>query len=332
MLDQVLLLFGEKPDYDLNLMKTDQSLVDLTASMLTGLSNAYRKFLPDLVLVQGDTSTAMAAAVAAFYARIPLGHVEAGLRSGDLKQPWPEEFNRVVIDSFADLLFAPTSDADANLSLEYNRKGQRYVTGNTGIDALFMAVELLRSDPKLQAEVAQRHQYLDGKRRLVLVTGHRRENFGEGFKLICRALLKLAMREDVQIVYPVHLNPNVRAPVLDSLHRDRNIHLIEPVSFLEMVYLMQRSHFILTDSGGIQEEAPALGKPVLVMRNTTERPEAVRLGTVKLVGTDPDLICQEAAVLLDDATAYRERARAVFPYGDGKAAERIINIILREFT
>jgi len=273
----------------------------------------------------------MAAAVAAFYARIPIGHVEAGLRSRDLKQPWPEEFNRVVIDSVADLLFAPTSEAYANLAGEYNRKARSFVTGNTGIDALFIALELLKSDCKWQAEVSQRYLYLDNKRRLILVTGHRRESFGRGFQLICQALAKLAMRGDIQIVYPVHLNPKVRVPVLESLHLKQNIHLIEPVSFLDMVYLMQRSHFILTDSGGIQEEAPALGKPVLVMRNTTERPEAVQLGTVKLVGTDPDLIYEEAAVLLDDAAAYRDRARAVFPYGDGRAADRIVNIILQEF-
>jgi UDP-N-acetylglucosamine 2-epimerase (non-hydrolysing) len=332
MLDQVFGAFGEKPDHDLKIMKSNQSLAEVTTSVLSGVAELYSTYRPNLVLVQGDTTTAMAATLGAFYAGITVGHVEAGLRSGDLKQPWPEEFNRVLIDSVAQLLFAPTSEARTNLLAEYNRRAKIYVTGNTGIDALLIAVEILRSEPARKAQIRERYSYLDNERRLILVTGHRRENFGAGLEHICDALGEISSRSDVQILYPVHLNPNVRVPVLQRLKARRNIRLIEPVEFFDMVYLMERAYLIITDSGGIQEEAPALGKPVLVTRNTTERPEAVLMGTVKLVGTDPSVIHREAVLLLEDDATYRERARPVFPYGDGKAAGRIRKIISREFT
>jgi UDP-N-acetylglucosamine 2-epimerase len=332
MLDQVFGAFGEKPDHDLKIMKINQSLAEVTSSVLSGVAELYSTYRPNLVLVQGDTTTAMAATLGAFYAGITVGHVEAGLRSGDLKQPWPEEFNRVLIDSVAELLFAPTTEARANLLAEYNRKAKIYVTGNTGIDALLMAVEILRLDSARKAQIADRYSYLDDERRLILVTGHRRENFGAGLKNICDALVEISSRSDVQILYPVHLNPNVRLPVLRRLKAQKNIRLIGPVEFFDMVYLMQRAYLIITDSGGIQEEAPALGKPVLVTRNTTERPEAVLMGSVKLVGTEPSLIHREAVLLLEDEATYRQRARPVFPYGDGKAAGRIRRIISREFA
>jgi UDP-N-acetylglucosamine 2-epimerase len=276
----------------------------------------------------------MAAAMAAFYAQIPVGHVEAGLRSRDLKQPWPEEFNRVVIDSLADLLFAPTAEARSNLLGEYNRGAEIHVTGNTGIDALLLFAEILRSDANHRRELDDRFAYLDPQKRLILVTCHRRENIGEGLENVCDALAKIASRSDIQLLYPMHLNPKVRLTVLQRLHarHNNNIYLIEPVDFSKMVYLMHRAFLILTDSGGIQEEAPALGKPVLVTRNTTERPEALKTGNVILVGTDTDRICLEANRLLDDDQLYRERARPVFPYGDGMASERILQIVARRLA
>lgn len=332
MLHQVFQAFGETPpDHALDIMSNNQSLTGITTVVLEGLSKLYLAQKPDLVLVQGDTTTAMTGAMAAFYARIPVGHVEAGLRSGDLNQPWPEEFNRVVIDSCADLLFAPTAEAQANLLAEYNRNAEIHVTGNTGIDALLMFTEILRSDAGRRAELDARFAYLDRQARLILVTGHRRENIGEGLEQICDALVKIASRCDVQLLYPVHLNPNVRATVVQRLQSRKNIHLIEPVDFAEMVYLMQRAFLIITDSGGIQEEAPALGKPVLVTRNTTERPEALKTGNVRLVGTDTDLICRETAHLLDNSQLYHERSRAVFPYGDGNASKRILSIVSQWF-
>jgi UDP-N-acetylglucosamine 2-epimerase (non-hydrolysing) len=331
MLDQVFEAFGEKPDYALDVMRHNQSLVGVTTSVLSGISEVYSEHRPDLVLVQGDTTTAMASAVAAFYAHIPVGHVEAGLRSRDLQQPWPEEFNRVCIDSIAELMFAPTAEARTNLLAEYNRNAPVYVTGNTGIDALLTAAKMLQHDAGRRAALAKKYEYLDDNARLILVTGHRRENIGAGFEKICDALTKIASREDVQLLYPVHLNPNVRATVLERLGPQKNVYLIDPVGFFDMVYLMQRAYFVITDSGGIQEEAPALARPVLVTRNTTERPEALRTGNVKLVGTDSKAIFGEAALLLDDEKVYRERARAVFPYGDGKASDRIIRILERYF-
>jgi len=274
----------------------------------------------------------MTAAMGAFYARIPVGHVEAGLRSGDLAQPWPEEFNRVMIDSMANLLFAPTAGARDNLLREYTQKAGIYVTGNTGIDTLFLAAEIIEKDAARSARMNARYAYLSDELRLILVTGHRRENIGPGFESICEALLTLAARTDVQILYPVHFNPNVRATVMRQLNARANIFLIDPVDFLDMVYLMRRAYFIITDSGGIQEEAPSLGKPVLVTRNTTERPEAVLTGNVKLVGTDATVIYREAVLLLDDTEVYAQRARPVFPYGDGKASQRIIRFMSEKFA
>jgi UDP-N-acetylglucosamine 2-epimerase (non-hydrolysing) len=331
MLEQVFAAFDERPDQALDVMRHNQSLVGVTTAVLNGISEVYAQHQPDLVVVQGDTTTAMASALAGFYAQIPVGHVEAGLRSRDLQQPWPEEFNRVCIDNVAELLFAPTAEARTNLLAEYNRNAAIYVTGNTGIDALLMAADKLQSDPGRRSALEEKYEYLDEHARLILVTGHRRENIGAGFENICAALTEIAARGDVQVLYPVHLNPNVRATVVERLGAQKNVYLIDPVDFFDMVYLMQRAYFIITDSGGIQEEAPALAKPVLVTRNTTERPEALRTGNVKLVGTDAKAICGEAARLLDDQQAYRERARAVFPYGDGKASDRIIRILERYF-
>jgi UDP-N-acetylglucosamine 2-epimerase len=329
MLDQVFATFGERPDVNLSIMTANQTLAGLTATVLTRMMEVYSQFRPDLVLVHGDTTTAMAAGMAAFYAGIRLGHVEAGLRTANLRQPWPEEFNRVVIDSVSELLFAPTAEAQENLLNEYNRRGRIVVSGNTGIDALFLGCEILDTDAARHEEIAGRYSYL-GNHRLILVTGHRRESFGEGFQRLCDALLSLAEQGRVQIVYPVHLNPNVREVVHARLVGRPNIHLIEPVDYLEMIWLMRRSHFIITDSGGIQEEAPALGKPVLVTRERTERPEALRTGVVQLVGTDPQRIVSAARGLLDDPAAYAVRAQRVFPYGDGHAAERISRALVEE--
>jgi UDP-N-acetylglucosamine 2-epimerase len=327
MLEQVLDAFGERVDADLEVMTANQSLAEITARVLTRMMEVYRDYAPDVVLVHGDTTTAMAAGLAAFYAGVRLGHVEAGLRSGDLKRPWPEEFNRVAIDSIAEFLFAPTEGARENLLGEYNRRGRIHVTGNTGIDALRLASEMLDADPARSAAIAARHGYIDPAKRLVLVTGHRRENFGHGFEQICDGLSAIAGERDVQVLYPVHLNPNVRSIVQDRLGGREGIFLTEPVDYFEMVHLMRRAHLIITDSGGIQEEAPALGKPVLVMRETTERPEALATGIVKLVGTDPLLMHAEARRLLTDDAAYAAMARPVFPYGDGFAAERIRDVL-----
>jgi len=318
MLDQVFAAFGETADVDLDLMAPDQSVTDVTIRVLEAMGGRIAEHRPALVLVHGDTTTAMAAALAAFYARVPVGHVEAGLRSHDLARPWPEEYNRVAIDMVAELLFAPTPLAAENLRRETPRERLISVTGNTGIDALlYMAARLDGS------ELDALPLALDPSRRLVLVTGHRRESFGPGFERICDALARVAARDDVELVYPVHLNPMVQGVVRERLSGRGNIHLIEPVDYVRMVALMNRAAFILTDSGGIQEEAPALGKPVLVMREVTERPEAIETGVASLVGTDPDLIAREAHRLLDDAAYYAARARRVFPYGDGTAAEKI---------
>lgn len=318
MLDQVFAAFDERPDFDLELMSPGQSLTDITARVIAAMAQVLEDHRPSLVLVHGDTTTAMAATLAAFYARIPVGHVEAGLRSHDVKQPFPEEFNRIAIDAVAELLFAPTERSAANLRRESARDCDILVTGNTGIDALLYMAGRLRGD-----ELEGTDLQLDLQRRLVLVTGHRRENFGFGFEQICEALVRLAARDDVQIVYPVHLNPNVQAPVNARLSGFPNLHLIPPVDYVRMVALMQRAHLILTDSGGIQEEGPALGKPVLVMREVTERPEALETGVASLVGTDPHRIVREVDRLLDDEAHYRSRARTVFPFGDGSAADKI---------
>lgn len=317
MLDQVFEAFEESPDIDLDLMQPGQTISDVTIRVLDTMAGVITRLKPDVVLVHGDTTTAMAAAMAAFYARVPVAHVEAGLRSHNIHHPWPEEFNRVAIDSVAHWLFAPTEVSADNLSRESKRDRRIIVTGNTGIDALLHVAALPDvSDDNLPV------RFIDQKK-LILVTGHRRESFGRGFEDICDALRALALRSDVQIVYPVHLNPQVQMVVRGRIGDLQNINLIEPVDYRTMVTLMKRAYIILTDSGGVQEEAPALGKPVLVMRELTERPEAVATGVVSLVGTHPASIVAGASRLLDDATHYNATARPVFPFGDGKAAQRI---------
>ena len=333
MLDQVLRLFDITPEYDLNIMKPNQDLYDITSRILLGMRDVLREVQPDIVLVHGDTTTSMAAALAAFYQQIPVGHVEAGLRTGNIYSPWPEEMNRLITGRITTHHFSPTPLAKGNLLREHVNENQIIVTGNTVIDALQMVVERLKNDEQLAGEVATKInqmgydvQRLEVSRRMVLITGHRRENFGEGFLNICHAIRHLAKQyKDVDFVYPMHLNPNVRKPVLEILgEKAENVFLIEPLDYLPFVYMMQHSTLILTDSGGVQEEAPGLGKPVLVMRNTTERPEAVEAGTVLLVGTNREKIEQGVSMLLNDAETYRRMSEAVNPYGDGLACERII--------
>ncbi len=328
MLDQVLSLFNIEPDFDLNLMKPGQDLTDITSNVILGLRDVLREWRPDYVLVHGDTSTTFAASLAAYYEKIDVGHVEAGLRTGDIYSPWPEEMNRRLTGGIAALHFAPTERSEQNLHNEGVPAEKILVTGNTVIDALLDVVNRIKEDSDLEQSLAGNFPFLDPARKLVLVTGHRRENFGEGFEQICQALKKLQDRDDVQVVYPVHLNPNVQEPVRRILSDCPGVHLIEPLDYLPFVYLMSRSHLIITDSGGVQEEAPSLGKPVLVMRDTTERPEAVTAGTVKLVGTDTDRIVTEANHLLDNPEAYQIMARAHNPYGDGLAAKRIAERLL----
>nr|WP_269135151.1 UDP-N-acetylglucosamine 2-epimerase (non-hydrolyzing) [Pseudomonas sp. PGPR81] len=327
MLDQVLDLFEIIPDYDLNIMKPGQDLTDVTTAILQGLKPVLAEFKPDVVLVHGDTATTLATSLAAYYQQIPIAHVEAGLRTNNLYSPWPEEGNRRLTGTLAALHFAPTSTSSDNLLKEGTNAAQIYITGNTVIDALLEVVRKLES-PALKRSFEQQFDFLANERRMVLVTGHRRENFGDGFERICQALVQTAREfPDVDIVYPVHLNPNVREPVNRLLADVVNIHLIEPLDYLPFVYLMSRSYLILTDSGGIQEEAPALGKPVLVMRDTTERPEAVAAGTVKLVGTDVASITEHLAQLLSDEVTYRDMSFAHNPYGDGKACARILDAL-----
>ena len=337
MLDQVLRLFGITPEYDLNIMKPNQDLYDITSRILLGMRDVLREVQPDIVLVHGDTTTSMAAALAAFYQQIPVGHVEAGLRTGNIYSPWPEEMNRLITGRITTHHFSPTPLAKENLLREHVDEKQIIVTGNTVIDALQMVVKRLDEDKALASEVVAKInqmgydvQRLEGKRRMVLITGHRRENFGEGFLNICHAIKHLAEQyKDVDFVYPMHLNPNVRKPVLEILgEKTENVFLIEPLDYLPFVYMMQHSTLILTDSGGVQEEAPGLGKPVLVMRDTTERPEAVEAGTVLLVGTNREKIVHGVSMLLDDADTYRRMSEAVNPYGDGLACERIIKYLL----
>lgn len=332
MLDQVLELFSIEPDYDLNMMRAGQSLTDITTRALSGLDGVIADCNPDVILVHGDTTTTFAAALAAFYRRIPVGHVEAGLRTGNIYSPWPEEMNRRMTGAISTLHFAPTSRAAENLAAEGVAANRIWITGNTVIDALVSVTEDLRGNAELKKELDARFNFLNSNKRLILVTGHRRENFGDGFEDICRALLELGTRSDIEIVYPVHLNPNVQEPVQRLLGKHPNIHLIEPLDYLPFVYLMTRSHIILTDSGGIQEEAPALGKPVLVMRQTTERPEAVEAGTVRLVGTDCRRIVSETNRLLDSEDFYLSMSRAHNPYGDGHASERIVEVLLNEIA
>ena len=351
MLDQVLTIFDVKPDYDLNIMKQGQDLYDVTARVLTGMRDVFKECKPDVVLVHGDTTTSTAAALAAFYQQIPVGHVEAGLRTHNIYSPWPEEMNRQITGRIATYDFAPTSLSEHNLQ-EEKAHGQIFVTGNTVIDALHMVVDKLKSDKALaneQINVLKNAGYdvtrLDGGKKLVLITGHRRENFGDGFISMVTAMKDLSEKyPDVDFVYPMHLNPNVRnsiakvfgkevlehnspSPFGEGRGEAHNFFFIEPLQYLEFVYLMEKSTVVLTDSGGIQEEAPGLGKPVLVMRDTTERPEALESGTVHLVGTNHDLIVSEVSTLLDNQTAYDKMSKAVNPYGDGKACGRIVGTL-----
>ena len=338
MLDQVLRIFDVTPDYDLNIMKQGQDLYDVTARVLTGMRDVFKNVKPDVVLVHGDTTTSTAAALAAFYQQIPVGHVEAGLRTRDIYSPWPEEMNRQITGRIATYNFAPTPLSEKNLK-EEKAQGQIYVTGNTVIDALHMVVDKLKSNKALADEQIKVlidagydvNRLANGKK-LVLITGHRRENFGDGFISMVTAMKDLSEKyTDVDFVYPMHLNPNVRKPIHevfgDDLTAYHNFFFIEPLQYLEFVYLMEKSTVVLTDSGGIQEEAPGLGKPVLVMRNTTERPEALDAGTVKLVGTNHDLIVSEVSRLLDDSAYYDKMSKAVNPYGDGKACGRIVEVL-----
>lgn len=351
MLDQVLTIFDVKPDYDLNIMKQGQDLYDVTARVLTGMRDVFKECKPDVVLVHGDTTTSTAAALAAFYQQIPVGHVEAGLRTHNIYSPWPEEMNRQITGRIATYDFAPTPLSEKNLQ-EEKAHGQIFVTGNTVIDALHMVVDKLKTDNALadeQINVLKNAGYdvtrLDGGKKLVLITGHRRENFGDGFISMVTAMKDLSEKyPDVDFVYPMHLNPNVRKPIGEVFGKEvlehrapspsgegwgeaHNFFFIEPLQYLEFVYLMEKSTVVLTDSGGIQEEAPGLGKPVLVMRDTTERPEALKSGTVHLVGTNHDLIVNEVSTLLDDAVAYEKMSKAVNPYGDGKACSRIVRAL-----
>ena len=328
MLDQVLNLFAIKPDFDLNIMKSGQDLTDITTAILRGMKEVFVQFRPNIVLVHGDTTTTFAASLAAYYQQIQVAHVEAGLRTGNLYSPWPEEGNRRLTSVLTSLHFAPTDTSSQNLSLEGVPADSIVITGNTVIDTLLEIVDKLTRNDDLQQDLAQQFSFLNPKQRIVLVTGHRRESFGEGFESICKALVDTAKAfPEVNIVYPVHLNPNVRAPVNRLLTGIDNIYLIDPLDYLPFVYLMSRAHIILTDSGGIQEEAPSLGKPVLVMRDTTERPEAVISGTVRLVGTSVASITCNLRELLMDNEVYDGMARAHNPYGDGKACERIVQAL-----
>lgn len=326
MLDQVLELFKIGPDYDLNLMREGQDLTDITIGVLGGMRALLRSWRPDLVLVHGDTTTTFAGSLAAFYESIPVGHVEAGLRTNNVHAPWPEEMNRRLTTTLATLNFAPTEWARENLMREGVSEKAIFVTGNTVIDALLEVVDRIKAETGMRRELEAKFGFLDNQKKLILVTGHRRESFGQGFERICFALRTISEREDIQIVYPVHLNPNVQEPVKRLLGNQKNIKLIEPLDYLPFVYLMYQSYLIITDSGGIQEEAPSLGKPVLVMRETTERPEAVAAGTVKLVGTDKEQIIRKAELLLTDRGLYENMSRAHNPYGDGKASTRIAEV------
>lgn len=333
MLDQVLNLFEIKPDFDLNIMKPGQSLYDVTSNILMGLKSVLEEFQPDIVLVHGDTATTLSTSLAAYYQQIAVGHVEAGLRTGNIYSPWPEEGNRKLTGAIATLHFAPTSTSQQNLLNEGIAKSSISTTGNTVIDALFLVKEKLKEDQDLNATLAAHFSVLDPNKKLILVTGHRRESFGNGFERICEALVDIAQKHpECQILYPVHLNPNVREPVNRILKGVDNVHLIEPQDYLPFVYLMNQAHIILTDSGGIQEEAPSLGKPVLVMRNTTERPEAVDAGTVKLVGTDKQVIIDAVEDLLTNQANYESMSRAHNPYGDGNACDHIIEKIKQHFA
>jgi UDP-N-acetylglucosamine 2-epimerase len=328
MLDQVMNLFAIRADRDLDIMRDGQGLTWVTTAVLERMAAVYAELRPDRVLVQGDTTTTLAASLAAFYAKVPVAHVEAGLRTGNVRSPWPEEMNRRLTTHIADLHFPPTEAARQNLLSEGIDPSRILVTGNTVIDALFHAIDILDADPARKAAIDAQLPRLDPNKKLILVTGHRRENFDGGLERVAHGLLRLAKRGDVEIVYPVHLNPNVRQVAEKVLGLHDAIHLIAPLDYLPFVHLMRRSDLIITDSGGVQEEAPSLGKPVLVTRDTTERPEAVEAGTVKLVGTDTAALVAEASILLDDRRAYEQMSFAHNPYGDGRAAERIVAALL----
>ena len=332
MLDQVLDLFEITPEYDLDIMKPGQDLYDVTSNVLLGLKPVLTDFNPDVVFVHGDTSTTFAASLAAFYQQIKVAHVEAGLRTGDIYSPWPEEANRQLTTQITAYHFAPTTTSKENLLRENVNDESIKVTGNTVIDALFLALEKIKTNKQLESDIVKHLASLDYElkddKKMILVTGHRRENHGQGFIDICTALKELAlMNKDIDIVYPVHLNPNVQKPVKELLSGIDNVYLIEPLQYEQFIYMMDKSTFIITDSGGVQEEAPSLGKPVLVMRDTTERPEALDAGTVKLVGTDTQLIITEAQTLLNDAIAYENMSKASNPYGDGHACEKIVKFL-----
>jgi UDP-N-acetylglucosamine 2-epimerase (non-hydrolysing) len=332
MLHSVLNIFDIVPDFNLSVMTSNQNLAYLTSKILSGLHDIFESYTPDIVLTHGDTTTCLAASLAAYYHRIPIGHVEAGLRTGDLYLPWPEEMNRKLTDAITMLYFAPTEGARTNLLKEGVSEEKIYITGNTVVDALFYSLSRLETDSALILKFKQQFSFLSDERRMILVTGHRRESFGEGFEQICTALKHIALQlPDVDIVYPVHLNPNVQEPVYRLLADHENIHLISPVDYLPFVYLMKECYCILTDSGGVQEEAPSLGKPVLVMRDKTERPEAVRAGTVRLVGTKTNEIVQQVVMLFDDQSVYQRMSLAQNPYGDGNASERIVHCISNYF-
>lgn len=332
MLDQVLEVFDITPEYDLNIMAPNQDLYDITTKVLMGLRDVLKDFHPDTVLVHGDTTTSMAASLAAFYMQIPVGHVEAGLRTYNMLSPWPEEMNRQVTDRICTYYFAPTVQSKQNLLQENIDEKKIFVTGNTVIDALLMAVDIISSTPGVEEKMARELQekgYVVGEREYILVTGHRRENFGEGFLHICKAIKELAsLHPEMDIVYPVHLNPNVQKPVYELLSGLNNVYLISPLDYLPFIYAMQHSTLLLTDSGGVQEEAPSLGKPVLVMRDTTERPEAVEAGTVKLVGTNAEAIVSNVTALLNDNELYKRMSETHNPYGDGHACQRIMAALL----
>lgn len=331
MLDQVLAMFEIQPDYDLDIMKQDQDLYDVTINVLLGLKNILNDFKPDIVLVHGDTTTTSSTSLAAFYNKIKVGHVEAGLRTGNIYSPWPEEANRQITGVLANYHFSPTTTSANNLLKENKNKENILVTGNTVIDALFFALDKIEKNDKLKSKIINsiNSQYkLQDDKKIILVTGHRRENFGDGFISICEALKTIAINNpEIDIVYPVHLNPNVQKPVKEILSNIPNVYLIEPLQYESFIYMMNKAYFIITDSGGVQEEAPSLGKPVLVMRNTTERPEAVDAGTVKLVGTNKKVIIKEAQKLLDNKDEYKKMSQAHNPYGDGQACKKIVDFI-----
>ena len=331
MLDQVLNLYGITPYYDLSLMRHGQDLTDITRGVLKGMREIFKAWKPDQILVHGDTTTTFSASLAGFYEKIHVAHVEAGLRTGNIYSPWPEEMNRRLTSVIAAQHFAPTEQARQNLLRENIPADKIFVTGNTVVDALLDAVDKIQENSGLQAIFQDQFSFLDEKLKLILVTGHRRENFGEGFENLCLALKRLGEREDVQILYPVHLNPNVREPVYRILGGHSRIHLVEPQDYLPFVYIMKKSYLIITDSGGIQEEAPSLGKPLLVTRNTTERPEGIMAGVVKLVGTNTESIVREVQMLLDSPAAYNKMSCADNPYGDGHAAEKIVKILHAQY-